>query len=984
MATILVKNKGGLRLKFETSTRSKPRIRQAYPIPDFPDATTSLLSLALETVIQTGRKGIRVVSTPDILPGGADAVWKLFHAAYQGTLPDPLAYEEIPVQAPKINLLVDPALPKATHKFYLQREEGGKVYTYTETSIATPDDAVAPLSLEGILADDLITASEKTAFKGYYDAIIADQTILDAQADSAGSSRTAYDAAITALTAAVSAISPAYTNLVVDSPVSTGASLLALFRTVYSTRDALRVDIARLEGSDSYLTPTKKRDVKAQWTRIKLEQATLDTAADVAGISRTTYDTAITTLYTYLDGLTDVGGAAGGAWTGSTSAGDWASYSVACGVTGTTLRADLAAVYSARDALLVALGATGLLDDLITGPQKVIIKADRDRYYNGFYTATTGLKAQAVAAGVSWTACDTAIAALETHLGTYTSANGWNTSTHDWKNLNTLVLSAGGGATLRTKIADVVTQWNALSGSVIGALSTAAINALAAAPALVSSLPTTCGAEYITATNNRTFAGAGNWTGTNWTVSGGAFVHTAGANVATLPNANLTAAPANGEGFQISLDITTTTGGTLTIAFGGVSAAVITLTPGVYTDCIVGITATGAGSGLTITPDASWVGSIDNVSVKKTQSPGGSYPHGKLVWLTANWTDSGGVVGPAGKVWPSTIYKADLTGGVWMWKVGATMADQIIGKLVAGQISAGAIGVNALAALLAIVGVIQSNNYVAGTSGAAATGFKLSGVTFTVTYLGGATSANCQAEFGGDVSIAGRKAAVIVDKLWGNSTSWSGAGTNDWICPEGITEVELTLQAPGGNGATGAGTGGTGGQYIRRKVTVKPHNTYRVTNGAVGSNSTFAWLSFDGATGFTTDSGFTTITATCGANGTGGAFTGVKGDSAANPYETPEDGWTILGATGGDSASAGAGPAGDGGDVGTKTGGSGASAIGWDGGGGGGASAMANGGLGALNRNHATGVAAAGTLGSGGGSGYTPGAGGPAFARIRH
>ena len=77
MATILVKNRGGLRLKFEVSTRSKPRIRQAYPIPDFPDATTSLLSLALETVVQTGRKGIRVVSTPDILPGGLRAAGRV-------------------------------------------------------------------------------------------------------------------------------------------------------------------------------------------------------------------------------------------------------------------------------------------------------------------------------------------------------------------------------------------------------------------------------------------------------------------------------------------------------------------------------------------------------------------------------------------------------------------------------------------------------------------------------------------------------------------------------------------------------------------------------------------------------------------------------------------------------------------------------------------------------------------------------------------
>ncbi|BDU76310.1 TipJ family phage tail tip protein [Mesoterricola sediminis] len=326
-----------------------------------------------------------------------------------------------------------------------------------------------------------------------------------------------------------------------------------------------------------------------------------------------------------------------------------------------------------------------------------------------------------------------------------------------------------------------------------------------------------------------------------------------------------------------------------------------------------------------------------------------------------------------------------LLGRLYQWN-GSTWVDQgnpnaVIGRITAGIISAGAVGAQALAADIALIGqVIRSTGYTAGTSSVPPSGFKLSGSAFTVTYLDGTTD-SVIADFGGNVSIAGMKAAVVANRIRGNTYTQSGTGTLDVPIPEGITSVELTLQAAGGNGGSSYGAGGNGGQYIRKTITVKPHNTYRITVGAVGSNSTFSWLSFDSTSGFTTDSGFATITATCGANGAGSS-SGVNGTDSPNCVQQPEYGWVVTGGTGGDSGVySGVAKAGNGGACGLQAGGAGptATAVKTNSGGGGGASAMAPGGAGALTGANGT----AGTLGSGGGGGATGGAGGPGFGRAK-
>ena len=78
----------------------------------------------------------------------------------------------------------------------------------------------------------------------------------------------------------------------------------------------------------------------------------------------------------------------------------------------------------------------------------------------------------------------------------------------------------------------------------------------------------------------------------------------------------------------------------------------------------------------------------------------------------------------------------------------------------------GAVTAQKLAATLAITGVIQSPNWVAGAYGVAPQGFKLSGYAFTTTYRDGSTSANCYHELGGDANFGGYKVATVNDRVF--------------------------------------------------------------------------------------------------------------------------------------------------------------------------------------------------------------------------
>ena len=318
------------------------------------------------------------------------------------------------------------------------------------------------------------------------------------------------------------------------------------------------------------------------------------------------------------------------------------------------------------------------------------------------------------------------------------------------------------------------------------------------------------------------------------------------------------------------------------------------------------------------------------------------------------------------------------TGSAW----GAEATPQtVVGRVVAGVISAGAVGAQALAADVALIGqTIRNTGFSAGTSTTPPSGFKFTGTAFTTTYMDG-TTASAYGEIGDNFNIGGYKAAIIANRVKGNTYTQTGAGSVDVFIPDGITLITVSIQAAGGNGAASYGHGGNAGQYQKNQIVVKPHNTYRLTIGAVGSDSTFAWLSFDGTSGFTTDSG-TKMTCTCGANGSASTGTGGAGGGILYAYPGPESGWNIAGGGGGDGAPANFGAsAGAGGNVtGLFNGGAGGATTATKAGRGcGGASALAAVGVGGMNPL----AGQAGSIGSGGGGGATGGAVGARYGYAR-
>lgn len=122
-----------------------------------------------------------------------------------------------------------------------------------------------------------------------------------------------------------------------------------------------------VNAEDDYLTPTEKRSGKADYDRIWSEKAGLDTQATDAGVTteKTTYDTAVTALNTYLLTLTNPNASA--AWSGpngdnthqdNSHTGNWTDYVTTCYLGsggGLTYNNKFRDVWAAADALKVAI-----------------------------------------------------------------------------------------------------------------------------------------------------------------------------------------------------------------------------------------------------------------------------------------------------------------------------------------------------------------------------------------------------------------------------------------------------------------------------------------------------------------------------------------------------------------------------------------------------------------------------------------------------
>ncbi|WP_284651708.1 GEVED domain-containing protein [Flavobacterium terrisoli] len=203
-----------------------------------------------------------------------------------------------------------------------------------------------------------------------------------------------------------------------------------------------------------------------------------------------------------------------------------------------------------------------------------------------------------------------------------------------------------------------------------------------------------------------------------------------------------------------------------------------------------------------------------------------------------------------------------------------------------------------------------------------------------------------------------------ISSLQAQTTStYATSGT--WVCPQGVTSIQVEAWGGGGGGGGAAnatnyrGAGGGGGAYQKAtSLAVTPGQTYTVTigsggtagtisvNGGAGGNSTFmlgasTLLTANGGGGGQTQTTATAPTGGIGGIGTfngGNGFTGTitTGGGGGGSAGSTANGVTATSATGGAAGAGGTGTGGNGGGCGSGPGGEGCPGVNYGGAGGGG------------------------------------------------
>lgn len=164
------------------------------------------------------------------------------------------------------------------------------------------------------------------------------------------------------------------------------------------------------------------------------------------------------------------------------------------------------------------------------------------------------------------------------------------------------------------------------------------------------------------------------------------------------------------------------------------------------------------------------------------------------------------------------------------------------------------------------------------------------GSTNSVHYDGGAGRTASGSVGGGGGSSAGTSSPGL-SPVGTQAIVLTGAGSNTWPCPVGVTQIYVGLIAGGGGGATGGllnnGAGGGGGGFAGAYVDVTSNSNYNYTIGAGGSGGSGANQNGQsgGNTSFTGDNG--TLTAYAGSGGlSSNGRSGVGGGTGGGGAQT--------------------------------------------------------------------------------------------------
>jgi len=263
-----------------------------------------------------------------------------------------------------------------------------------EDDIQDLEDEVTAIS-----SDNVLSKGEKPAIKLQYDTIIAEQGDIDSLTVIYGitTEKTTYDNAITALTAYMGSLSPAYTDFTTNT-VIVGTTFRSKFQDVYTAKSVLLTLVSTINDAnvtaatgiaqaaqaaaelatttseaalviieaiadDGVLAEIEKPAIVQQYNIILGEQAGIHAQADAFVITTelTTYEAAITTLTNYLNGLNP----------------DYDDYSQSTVIVRATFNTNFENVYIAKQALLNKIAEVAKE----AGDTAAIIAASKKRHF---------------------------------------------------------------------------------------------------------------------------------------------------------------------------------------------------------------------------------------------------------------------------------------------------------------------------------------------------------------------------------------------------------------------------------------------------------------------------------------------------------------------------------------------------------------------------------------------------------------------------
>ncbi len=692
------------------------------------------------------------------------------------------------------------------------------------TQAKAPGDA-ALLALVKIASDGWLTAGEKPAVLLDWNDINDSKAglLLSAASFSPVIDSTAFAAAWRALadylnegttytTGVPSALQTPYTDTVIASPSTWNSTWKAAFSTradltaaisshTKTLADTAVLDLAKI-ASDGWLTAGEIPSVVVDWNDLNDSKAGLVSraASFSPAVSSTAFVTAWQTLADYLNNT------AYGTFTTGTPSCLQTPYTTQAIASPATWLANWKSAYSARSALQDAItAATKLIGDTHNSPD-YLTPADKMNLlaaWNSETVTQTALHADAATRGTVTTTYDAAVTAVDTYLISKDAAwkTTWATSTTTLGPVAGILTTVNGlwatVAQRRAELQGAITSdkyANAVSTAATDATNKANVAQLAAQPHRVAwaytalpalssgNLATYPDGYYAITTDMRTVQRSGNvWIDVTVATTG-LFGQIFSKSLTLVNFDNLFPNP-NG---------IPTTGYTSTQMFDHDRWAMVDATsPTGYCHRMAGLGGTGGGpnqagvgfEGLTAwTPKQNLVpvipgeqyymeGYFHTETTGSTTVYGGLYAQfdGGSSYIASNLIGTGN---PCTTGWTKLSVIITVPANASQMRCMAWAQSDAVVRVTsltlrrrndATLLVDGAVKAIALESDLAMVNVIRSQNYAAGSYGNAPVGFKLSGYTFTSTMKDGTTVA-ANLEIGGDINLNGYKAATVTSR----------------------------------------------------------------------------------------------------------------------------------------------------------------------------------------------------------------------------